>query len=69
MLVGTALAKEYRWKESGEEETNQMKIHTLFFGALFLTGTGLWTRIAVQGLELGLLSAAIEWFINRVRQV
>ena len=45
-----------------------MKSDTLFFAPLFLTGTGLWTRIAIQGLELGLLAAAIEWFMNRVRQ-
>jgi hypothetical protein len=44
-----------------------MKIDTLFFAALFLTGTGLWTRIAIQGFELGLLSATIEWFMNRIR--
>jgi hypothetical protein len=44
-----------------------MKSDTLFFAALFLTGTGLWTRIAIQGFELGLLSAAIEWSMNRVR--
>jgi hypothetical protein len=68
VLVGTALAKEYLWQESEEEQANQMNIDILYLG-LFLTGTGLWTRIAVQGLELGLLSAAIEWFINRVRQV
>ena len=44
-----------------------MKSDTLFFAALFLTGTGLWTRVAIQGFELGLLSAAIEWSMNRVR--
>jgi hypothetical protein len=41
-----------------------MKSDTLFFAALFLTGTGLWTRIAIQGFELGLLSAVIEWSMN-----
>jgi hypothetical protein len=44
-----------------------MKSDTLFFAALFLTGTGLWTRIPIQGFELGLLSATIEWSMNRVR--
>lgn len=44
-----------------------MKIDTLFFAALLLAGTSLWTRIAVQGVELALLSTAMEWSMNRLR--
>jgi len=44
-----------------------MKIDTLFLAALLLTGTTLWARIAVQGVELALLSTAIEWSLNAIR--
>jgi hypothetical protein len=47
---------------------NQMKIETLFFAALFLTGTSLWVRIAIQGFEQALLSTAIEWSMNAIRK-
>jgi hypothetical protein len=44
-----------------------MKMETLFVATLLLTGTGLWVRIATQGVELALLSAAIEWSVGRIR--
>ena len=44
-----------------------MKLDTLFLAALFLTGTGLWARIAIQGFEQALLSTAIEWSLNGIR--
>jgi len=44
-----------------------MKIDTLIFAALLLMGTTLWARIAAQGIEQALLSAAIEWSMNRIR--
>lgn len=46
---------------------NPIKIDTLFSAALLLTGTTLWTRIAIQGFEPALVSTAIEWFMNRIR--
>lgn len=42
-------------------------MQTLFVATLLLTGTGLWVRIATQGVELALLSAAIEWSVGRIR--
>jgi uncharacterized membrane protein len=46
---------------------NPIKIDTLFLAALLLSGTTLWTRVAVQGLEQALVSTAIEWFMRRIR--
>jgi hypothetical protein len=45
-----------------------MKLETLFLAALFLTGTGLWARIAVQGFEQALLSTAIEWSLDAIKR-
>ncbi len=44
-----------------------MKIDTLFSAALLLSWTALWARIAIQGFEQALVSAAIEWSMNRIR--
>lgn len=44
-----------------------MKLDTLFLATLLLTGTTLWARVATQGVELALLSAAIEWSMNGIR--
>lgn len=66
MGFGTGLAKASIDRKGGKE-VNPMKIDTLFVAALLLTGTALWTRIAVQGLELALLSVVIEWSVDRIR--
>lgn len=44
-----------------------MKIDTFFLATLFLTGTSLWARIAIQGVELALLSTAIDWTLRAIR--
>jgi hypothetical protein len=46
---------------------NPIKMDTLFLAVLLLTGTTLWTRIAIQGVEQALVSTAIEWSTNRMR--
>jgi hypothetical protein len=46
---------------------NFMKIEISYLAALFLVGTDLLARAAVQGIEQALLSAAIDWSMNRVR--
>jgi hypothetical protein len=64
--VGIGFANVRLQKEKEEsEEMNPMK--TLFFAALLLTGTTLWVRIAAQGFEQALLSAAIEWSLSGIR--
>jgi hypothetical protein len=44
---------------------NPMKIDTAFFAAL--AGTTLWARIAVQGIELALVSTGLEYCLNRFK--
>ena len=44
-----------------------MKIATFFFATLLLAGTALWARIAIQGVELALLSTAIDWTLGAIR--
>ncbi|MBI2209334.1 MAG: hypothetical protein HYV05_11510 [Deltaproteobacteria bacterium] len=44
-----------------------MKIGTFFLATLLLAGTALWARIAIQGVELALLSTVMEWSLNTIR--
>jgi hypothetical protein len=46
---------------------NLMKIEIPVLAALLLIGTGLFARIAVQGIEQALLSTAIEWSLARIK--
>lgn len=42
-----------------------MKIVIPIFAALFLMGTELMARAALQGIEQALVSTAIEWSVNK----
>ena len=44
---------------------NVMKIEISFLAALLLVSSDLLARVAVQGVEQALLSAAIEWCLTR----
>jgi hypothetical protein len=47
---------------------NPAKIDTLFMSAFLLMGTGLWARIAIQGVELALVSTAMEWLLSKANR-
>ena len=44
---------------------NIMKIGISILAALFLMGTELMARAALQGMEQALVSTAIEWSVNK----
>jgi len=44
---------------------NIMKIEIPILAALFLMGTELMARAALQGMEQALVSTAIEWSVNK----
>jgi hypothetical protein len=46
-----------------------MKIEIPYMAALFLLGTSLLARMAAQGIEQALFSAAIEYGLDGVRPV
>jgi len=46
---------------------SSIEIKILSLEALLFTGTTLWARIAIQGVELALLSTAIEGCLNGIR--
>jgi hypothetical protein len=46
---------------------NSAKIHTVLMAAVLLMGSGLWSRIALQGFEQAVISTATEWFVNAMK--
>lgn len=48
---------------------NSMRLEIPFLAAVFLFGTGLLARVAVQGIEQALLSTSIEWSMKRIKLV
>ncbi len=44
------------------------KIENLVAPALLLFGGGSWSRMAIQGIEQGMLSAATEWLCGASRR-
>jgi hypothetical protein len=48
---------------------NVMKLEMALLSASLVIGTDLWFRIALQGLEPALFSAAVEWSMNSVMRV
>jgi hypothetical protein len=49
-----------------EGEKGGMKINRLFLPFLFLIGTTLLARVAVQGIQLALLATAAEYGLNGI---
>ena len=45
-----------------------LKIGNLFLPALVLVGSEVWTRVAVQGVEQGLLSMALDWSVRLLKK-
>jgi hypothetical protein len=45
---------------------NIMKLGDLILSPLLLFGSEIWTRVAIQGIEQGLLSVAIDWSMRSI---
>jgi hypothetical protein len=50
-----------------ENAMNLMKVEIPFLPALLFVGSSILARVAVQGIEQGLLSAALEWSMKHFR--
>jgi hypothetical protein len=54
-------------KEENRGGGSPMNIEILFLASLFLIGTSLLARVAVQGIEQALLATVAEYGVNRAR--